>query len=215
MPNCDSLCIMPQKIALLGGTFDPIHIAHLSLANWVYHNLALDQLIFVPAAIPPHKQDKPVTAFDKRLEMLELAIADRPEFQVSTLERERTGPSYTFDTLHIFKQNHPQVQIWWIIGLDSLYKINSWYRYQEIPDYARLAVLPRPGKQSDQWPQVQAYIKSHLPGYVNAVDWIEMPRLAISSTEIRNWCQEGQNCRYLTPDSVWQYIQQHGLYFSV
>lgn len=214
MSNCDSLCIMPQKIALLGGTFDPVHIGHLCLANWVYHNLALDQLIFLPAALPPHKQQKRVTPFAQRLQMLQLALADRSEFQISSLENERGGPSYTVDTLSLFKHKYSHSQLWWILGLDSLYQLSSWNRYREISRYARLLVLPRPGQQSDQWPQVQSFVNEHLPEFSGLIDWLEMPRLAISSSEIRGWCKDGQDCRYLVPESVWQYIQEQELYIS-
>lgn len=207
---------MPQKIALLGGTFDPIHIGHLCLANWVYHNLGLDQLVFVPASQPPHKQQKQVTPFADRLMMLQLALQERPDFHVSTLEHERTGPSYTVDTLALFKQKYPQAQLWWILGLDSLYQLNTWHRYLEIPNYARLAVLPRPDQQSgDNWSQVKSFIDQHLLGFRAIIDWVEMPRLAISSSEIRAWCQSGQDCRYLIPNAVWQYIQDQELYPSV
>lgn len=204
--------IMPQKIALLGGTFDPVHMGHLCMANWVHHGLKLDRVIFVPAAQPPHKQAQQVSSFEHRWQMLRLATANNPAFELSDLEQQRTGPSYTVDTLKAFGSIYPQDQLWWVIGLDSLYQLPTWHRYQDLLIYARLAVLPRPGKASDQWQQVQHYLQTHLPGFENHLDWLEMPRLDLASSEIRRYCKAGKNCRYLLPDPVWEYVQQTELY---
>jgi len=205
------LPIMPQKLALLGGTFDPPHLGHLTIAEWVQQALALDQVIFIPAGSPPHKQHL-LTPAQQRLEMLQAAIADNPRFSLSTLELERSGPSYTLLTLQDFRAQWPQAEIWWVLGLDSLLNLHHWHRYHEFPAYARLAVTPRPGQTLQSEATVTAHIQDYLPEFTDQIDWINMPLLDISSSALRKWIQNQKTGRYLLHPAVWQYIKEHGLY---
>lgn len=201
---------MTQKLALLGGTFDPVHIGHLSMAEWVQSALGLDCVYFVPAASPPHKQHL-ITPAEQRLKMLELAIASNNRFAISEIELQRSGPSYTLYTLQDFAQAYPDAQIWWVLGLDSLLNLHTWFEYQQFPQYARLAVLPRPDADL-QKQDLEAYLSRHLPMFSDRVDWIDMPYLEIASSLIRERFQHQQSCRYFLSPSVWDYIQTHNLY---
>lgn len=202
---------MKQKWALLGGTFDPVHTGHLCMAEWVQQTLALDQVLFVPAAVPPHKFHQ-ITPASHRLEMLRLALADNTAFSLSTVELERSGPSYTLHTLQHFSTIYPQLELWWVIGLDSLLSLHTWYGYREFPNYARLAVIPRPQQSLAERSEVDAHIDRCLPEFRGSIDWIDMPRLEIASSAIRRWISQGLGCRYLLSPPVWQYIRQSGLY---
>lgn len=206
--------IMPQKIALLGGTFDPVHIGHLSLAEWVYEELQLDQLLLLPAAVPPHKQHS-ITPASQRLEMLQLAVKDDPRLSVSDYEIRRAQhdgqPSYTLHSLQHFAQLHQGDTLWWIIGLDSLYQLHHWHEFEQFPHYARFAVLPRPVPNA---PDLKAHIHTYLPHFKTHLDFLEMPELAVSSSAIRRRLAQGKTCRYLLPHGVWKWIQEKQLYAS-
>ena len=202
---------MKHKLALLGGTFDPVHIGHLCMAEWVLQSLGLERVLFVPAAVPPHKFHL-ITPAAHRLEMLRLALAGNPVFELSTVELERSGPSYTLHTLQHFAAASPQTQLWWVIGLDSLLNLHSWYGYEQFPAYARLAVIPRPNQQLAQRAEIEEHIRTRLPAFVSAIDWIDMPRLEIASSAIRTWLGQGLSCRYLLPAAVWDYLQAQELY---
>ena len=121
---------MQEKIALLGGTFDPIHLGHLNMAEWIQQELQLDRCLFIPAARPPHKHHQ-ITATQHRLKMLQLAIANNPDLDISTIELKRKGPSYTLYSLQDFAKKHPEAKIWWVIGMDSLLTLHTWHKYQE------------------------------------------------------------------------------------
>ena len=201
---------MTQKLALLGGTFDPVHIGHLCMAEWVQQSLDLDRVLFVPAAVPPHKAHM-ITPAAQRLEMLQLAIAGNPGFEISQIELQREGPSYTLHTLQAMRQLLPVAELWWVIGLDSLLSLHSWYGYEQFPNYARLAVIPRPGALS-LGADLDSYLASRLPAFVGHLDWVEMPRLEIASSAIRARLTQGLSCRYLLPPPVWEYLLAQGLY---
>ena len=201
---------MTEKIALLGGTFDPVHIGHLNMAEWVHQELHLDRVFFIPAAHPPHKTHL-ITDAKHRLKMLQLATADNPHLEVSTVELERVGPSYTLHTLQKFANMHPKVMIWWIVGMDSLLSLHTWHQYEAFVNYARLAVLPRPGERVEH---LNEYIKSNLSMFYGHIDFVSMPLLDISSSDIRNRLKAEKSCRYLLHQDVWQYIVGQGLYRS-
>lgn len=203
------LPIMPQKTALLGGTFDPIHIGHLSLAEWVQHALGLDKILFIPAGQPPHKAG--VTPAHHRLEMVRRAVADNPRFAVSELELQREGPSYTLLTLQAMCQQQPTDQLWWILGADALVDLHTWHQYERFPDYVRFAVTPRPGLALHNAQDLHDYLQKYLPRFVNVCDWVEMPPLAIASRDLRRALALGCG-RYLLPAEVWRYIEAQALY---
>ncbi len=201
--NAGEACIIPlnMRIGIFGGSFDPVHLAHLVLAEQCREQARLDRVLFVLAPRPPHKLDKTITAYRHRREMLELAIAGYPVFQISDLERDRTGPSYTVDTLRELHQQQAGNEFFLIIGSDSLRDMPLWREPEEIAKLATLLVVERPD--------------AAIPGDLSIpfrVQRIQSPLLEISSTDIRQRVQAGHSIRYLTPRAVECYVEAHGLY---
>lgn len=197
----------PAQIGLLGGTFDPVHLAHLRLGEEAAEQLGLDRVLFVLAPRPWRKADRRITATEHRLTMLRLAIADNPRFAVSTIELDRPGPTYTADTLQALRDELDPASLHFILGTDALNDLPNWQRPDAILRLARLAVAARTGGSLPE----PAVLDSRVPGLGN-VERLQMPRLAISSTEIRRKAAAGRSIRYLVPNAVAEYIGSHGLY---
>jgi nicotinate-nucleotide adenylyltransferase len=197
-----------RRIGLMGGTFDPIHIAHLVVAQeaaWAAH---LDEVRFIPARQPPHKGGEPVTEAHHRLAMTKAAIAGNPLFSVSTIEIDREGPSFTVDTLRELQE--PGIQLLFIMGLDSLAELLTWHDPSGIVALAELvAVYRRVGQDPHV---VQHQLEAVLPAARDRVHIVLIPALDVSSTEVRARVAAGQPIRYLVPDHVVDYIQTNGLY---
>jgi nicotinate-nucleotide adenylyltransferase len=194
------------RIGLFGGTFDPPHLGHLIIAQCAYAQLALDQVVFVPAANPPHKQDLQISAADHRLAMVALAIANNPAFALSRLDTDRPGPHYTVDLLHLFGQQHP-ADLYFLMGGDSLRDLLSWRNPAEILALAHLAVVQRPNAAFDL-----ATLSQALPQLPARCTLVAAPQIDISASTIRAATQNPQGLRYLVPDSVLAYIAAHKLY---
>lgn len=191
-----------RTIGIFGGTFDPVHMAHLLLAEAAREELELDALIFMPANIPPHKVNgRKITPAHCRLEMLQIAIADNPSFSLSTHEIDSRGVSYTVDTLRWLHAEHPAAELTLLIGGDAARDFGTWREPVEIARLARLAVWERPGipLPSEVLPGI---------GYRR----ITAPLVEISSTEVRERVAAGRSIRYRTPEPVIDYIYQNGLY---
>lgn len=202
---------MPHPVGLLGGTFDPIHVGHLSMAQWALAALGLQEIWLIPAGQPPHKADRPVTAAHHRLKMTALAVQDNPRIKVCPFEIEKTTASYTIETLAALRPQFAAPPIL-IIGLDSLLNLHKWHRWQEFGNYCELAVLPRQDAVVQDAASLQAYVERHLPGYEKKVSWLDLPQIDISSTLLRGVLSEGYDCRYALVPAVWAYIQAQGLY---
>jgi nicotinate-nucleotide adenylyltransferase len=197
-----------RRLGILGGTFDPIHHGHLVAAGEAYHQLALDLVLFVPAGTPPHKPVRPVASARHRLRMAELATAGKPHFSVSALDVERGDPGYTVDTLRLLRAKWgPEPAFFFIEGADSLRDILAWHQPQRLVELADLAVVARPGVEVDL-----SRLEEHLPGLADRVHWVEMPRLEISSSDLRARVSEGRPISYLVPTAVEAYIREHRLY---
>lgn len=194
---------------ILGGTFDPIHYGHLVLAEKAREACKLQKVIFVPAAVPPHKIGEVSTSAENRLNMVKLAIQDNPGFEVSAVELERDGPSYTIDTINeLRKQGHGD-QAALILGFDSLLELYTWKDYQAIMEQTRIISAFRPGypvlKNEANWPP---FLKS----YLQQIRILEAPLLDISSTWLRVELMYERSIRYLIPEPVIDYIRKHHLY---
>jgi nicotinate-nucleotide adenylyltransferase len=195
------------RIGVFGGTFDPVHLGHLILAEQCREQGGLDQVWFVPAARPPHKPERELTPFAQRVEMLNLAIAGQPAFRVEELEKDRPGPSYTVATLEELNQRHPGSEWFLLIGGDALRDLGGWYQPARIVELATLLVMPRLGVEQaslDQW-------RTSL-GPTTRLQVMDVPLIEISSTELRQRVRNGRSIRYLVPRAVEVYIREKGLY---
>lgn len=198
-----------RTLGIMGGTFDPIHYGHLLAAEWADEAFKLDEVVFIPAARPPHKAPADVIGGRHRYRMVELAIADNPAFSVSSLELERSGYSYTVDTIRYFLKSDPQPDIRFIMGVDALQLIHTWKEVEELLQLCRLIVVTRPGYELNRSDPVFASVPKML---WDKVDLLTIPELGISSTEIRRRTAAGLSVRYLLPLEVAGYIQQNHLY---
>jgi nicotinate-nucleotide adenylyltransferase len=212
-----------MKIGILGGTFNPIHLAHLRIAEEVQRVCELDRVLFIPAAEPPHKDVAGEISFSHRLAMVEAAIRDYPDFQASDLELQRSGKSFSVDTLEILCQQDPEGERYFIIGLDSYRDIASWKDYARIFSLSHLVVITRPGVLVNEplGPLPVAirddfcYDKctekiQHKSG--NYLIFSQETNLDISSTQIRKMLANRQQIRHLVPLVVADYIEEHSLY---
>jgi nicotinate-nucleotide adenylyltransferase len=212
-----------MRIGILGGTFNPIHLAHLRIAEEVREACSLDRVLFIPAADPPHKPVAEEVPFAQRLAMVEAAIADNPAFAASDLESHRTGKSYSVHTLEILRRDQPDQELFFIIGMDSFRDIGSWREYRRLFPLAHIVVAARPGISSDD-PQAllpvairgdfcyDAQSKTLLHRSGNRVIFLEETLLDISSTRIRRLAADGRSIRYLVTPAVEEYVSTHGLY---
>ncbi len=194
-------------IGILGGTFDPPHIGHLILAEYAVDALDLSRLLFVPAADPPHKLHEDKTPVPHRLAMLERAIADNPRFDLSRVDVDRPGPHYSLDMVTLLKAQYPAAEWYFVMGSDSLRDFPTWRHPEALIRLCRLAVMRRPGDGVHA-----AMHEAVLPGLAERVVMIDAPLVGVSSSGIVERLRRGQSARYLLPDSVLAYIQQHQLY---
>jgi nicotinate-nucleotide adenylyltransferase len=201
-----------HRIGLIGGTFDPVHFGHLVVAEEIYYALALDEIVFIPAGEPPHKRGQIVTPAAERLAMLELAIAPNAHFSISRVDLDRPGPSYTVDTLRLLREQWGDaVELYFVIGWDSLEDLASWYDPQGILkqlDY--LVAVHRPGHQ--ELPGYRERLEARLPGIKQRLLTVPVPQLDISASELRQRVAGGRPIRYQTPDAVVEYIREHNVY---
>ena len=192
---------------ILGGTFDPPHIAHLVMADQARCQLGLSCVVVVPAGQPPHKLGRPVTPIEHRLAMTQLAIAGDPGLALSRVDVDRPGPHYTADTLALLRAAHPDDELYLLIGSDSLRDLTAWRDPERVVAQARLAVMRRPDAELDL-----PRLESALPGISARVEWLDAPWLDISSSDIQRRVRAGLSIRHLVPAAVERYIVEQGLY---
>ncbi|MAF27537.1 MAG: nicotinate-nucleotide adenylyltransferase [Gemmatimonadota bacterium] len=192
------------RLGIFGGTFDPIHTGHLIIAAAAADRLRLDQVLFVPARVPPHKG--PVgTSAEHRYRMVVLAIDGNPGFSASNAELGRDGPSYTVETLRDFRRDSPSgTELFLIMGTDSILEIESWKDYDTLLEESEVVVLARQGSGTEGLP---AAIRDRIT-------LLPTPLVEISSSEIRAAVRDGRSIRYLVAESVEEYIRSQGLYIS-
>jgi nicotinate-nucleotide adenylyltransferase len=194
-------------LGILGGTFDPPHIAHLVLADQARAQLGLQQVLFCPVGQQPLKPGQPVTPILHRLAMTELAITSHPYFALSHVDVDRPGPHYTADALGILQADYAGYELYFLMGADSFNNILKWRDPDRIIAQARLAVAPRPGIELNL-----SELDKALPGLKERTVWIDSPWLDISATDIRRRVQSGLPIHYLVSHQVENYIEQNGLY---
>ncbi|MRR05702.1 MAG: nicotinate-nucleotide adenylyltransferase [Deltaproteobacteria bacterium] len=211
-----------MKIGIFGGTFNPIHFAHLRIVEEIRETFALSKVIFVPAATPPHKPLADDLSFAERLKMVTLAVEDNPFFSVSDVEGQREGKSYSIDTLRIFREKFPGDELFLIMGSDSFADFRSWKNYAAIFSCCNIVAITRPGTSISLLEALPVDIAhefcyhesqnriSHRSGY--SVYRIEGTQLDISSTAIRSLIRQGKSIKYLLPATVEHYIKQQRFY---
>ncbi|HEY4711953.1 MAG TPA: nicotinate-nucleotide adenylyltransferase [Dehalococcoidia bacterium] len=196
-----------MNIGILGGTFDPIHIGHLIIAEEARIKLGLKEVLFVPAGQPWLKRDHNITEAVHRVEMVRRAIADNSHFKLCTLEVECPGPSYTVDTLAMLqKQLGSEASLFFILGRDTLDELPLWKEPQKLVQLCRLVVPPRLGAKDLK------HLEKAIPGLLDKVIQLDMPVIGISSSEIRQRIAQGLTIRYLVPPEVEKYITEHKIY---
>jgi nicotinate-nucleotide adenylyltransferase len=200
-----------MRVGIFGGTFDPVHMGHLILAEQAREQGALDEVWFVPAAHPPHKEDPDLTRFDLRVEMLALAIAGNPAFRIDELEKERPGPSYTADTLSELSRRHPAHEFLLLIGSDTLLELPNWYQPLCVLEQAGLLVMRRPGSAilSAEQLRERVLLPEQMPLHLHVV---EAPQIDIASRDLRRRAAGGRTLRYFLPRAVECYIHEKKLY---
>lgn len=197
-----------MKIGILGGTFDPIHYGHLLLAETAYDRFDLDKVLVMPAGDPYFKAERGVSPDPDRAEMTKRAIADNPHFEFSDMELRREGDSYTVDTLKQLKEECPGDELFLILGSDTLFQIEKWYRPREIFQSATILSSCRNIPAQELNDQMEHLRSKYGAKVIN----LYMPNMDISSTDIRDKIRHGMSVKYFLPDPVIQYIQERGLY---
>ena len=197
------------RVGVLGGTFDPVHLGHLAIAEEVRRRLDLDRVIFIPAGQPRLREDEYLTPADDRLRMVALATEGNPHFRVCDLEVQRSGPTYTVDTLdELGRRLGDYSELYFIVGADILGQFHRWKDPERVLDSCHLVVVSRPGHQELDWPE---WFQSAASAK-DKITRIEIPMVDISGTEIRRRAGLGESVRSLVPDPVAEYIQDRKLY---
>ncbi len=214
---------MPLRLGVFGGTFDPVHLGHLRAAEEALDILGLDEMVFVPVAVPPHKPGREILSFESRWCMLQLAVAGNPRFRLSDLERRMPGKSYTVHSLRLLHTENSGSELFFLVGCDAFFEMHTWYDFKEIFRLVDIVVLCRPGCSEDEILEFVSTRVSELYRVVPGSRQIRHPvlcsvyslpntRMDISSTRIRELAAEGRSVRYLVPDNVWSYIGENELY---
>lgn len=197
------------RLGIMGGTFDPIHIGHLACAEQVRETCGLDGVVFMPAGDPWMKRGRRLAPAEDRFAMVRLAVQDNPHFDVSRLEIDREGETYTVDTLRTLKAHFPEnVELFFISGADAVFRILEWRDAKEVASLARLVAVTRPGYEITD--ARSKYMRTHAS--IMHISQLEVTALSVSSTDLREKVRTGKSIRYLVPQVVADYIQEHGLY---
>ncbi|XJZ26296.1 nicotinate-nucleotide adenylyltransferase [Bacillota bacterium Lsc_1132] len=186
-----------KKVGILGGTFDPPHNGHLLIANEVLSALSLDEIWFMPTQEPPHKKKSASIKNEDRLHMLELAVEGNEQFRIETIEWQRKGPSYTYETVKLLKKQHPDIQFYFIIGADMIEYLPNWHKIDELVKLVQFVGVER------------TTFSCQTPYPVISID---IPAMDVSSSMIRERLKLGKTIRYLLPDSIIDYIKENHLY---
>ncbi len=209
-----------MSLGILGGTFNPVHFAHLRLAEEMLEKLQLDRVLLIPASVPPLKSSGVAKAAD-RLEMLKLGAAGNPRFEVLDLELKRDGPSYTVDTLIELRASYPAEDLWFLLGSDALLALDQWHAPDRLFELANFAVVDRPGSDGHEIEDLlPASLLGSFRGTANGLKHssghelrrLPFMKLGISASEIRTKLAQGASIRYLVPNPVLEYIEKHELY---
>jgi nicotinate-nucleotide adenylyltransferase len=199
-------------LGVFGGTFDPIHVAHLAVAEAARDAVGLERVLFVPAGEPPHKAGRPISPADQRYAMVAAAIAGNDGFELSRMELDRSGPSYTVDTLRDLRAARiaagaaPTLAL--VLSAEAFVELPTWHRPEQVLELAALVVAPRDG-----YPEAAPdFLERHFPGVAARAVFLDGPRMRLSASDLRARAAAGRSLRYLVPDAVAAYIGDHALY---
>ena len=200
-----------MRLGIFGGTFDPVHMGHLILAERCRESCRLDQVLFLPTAVPPHKSGQRRTSAQRRVEMLELAVAGNEYFEVERHEADRGGVNYTVDTLRHFLEKMPQAELFFLMGADMLNDLPNWREAATVCELATVVSVRRAGTSEPDFACLAKIVSATRIEVFRGYQ-VEMPEIEISGTCIRRLVAEGRSIRYLTPAAVDRFIASHGLY---
>lgn len=198
-----------RKVGIMGGTFDPIHIGHLMIAEKAREQFHLDEVLFMPSGTPYMKDIQKVLSGDIRAEMAGLAVEENPFFSVSTIEIEKEGSTYTYETLEALHDKNPNTEYFFILGADSLWSIENWKNPEKIFAGCHILAALRDGRAEEEMEAQAAYLKTK---YNADVSLIKTGLMEVSSSMIRDLVKDGHSIRYLVPDAVYDYIIKNKLY---
>ena len=204
--------VVPGSVGILGGTFDPVHVGHLAIAEEAREQLGLERVLFIPAPDAPLRSGPAAASPEQRARMVELAIHGNPFFTMDPLELGRPGPSFTVDSMEILATRERaagrQPDLWFILSAEQLRRLPEWRTPKRLLELCRVAVVPRPGAEMPG----RTWVESQFPGCVDRIVPLDGPLLPVSGTAIRARLRAGRSVRYLVPDAVIAYIEDHGLY---
>lgn len=198
-----------RKVGIMGGTFDPVHIGHLIIAEKAREQFHLDEVLFMPSGTPYMKDIQKVLSGDIRAEMTKLAVEENPFFSVSTMEIEKEGSTYTYETLEALHDKNPNTEYFFILGADSLWSIENWKNPERIFANCHILAALRNGRADEEMEAQAAHLRTT---YNAAVSMIKTSHIEISSSMIRDLIKDGHSVRYLIPDAVYDYIIKNKLY---
>jgi nicotinate-nucleotide adenylyltransferase len=199
-----------MRVGIFGGTFDPVHVGHLILAERCREDAELDEVWFLPSYQPPHKPDRQVTRFEHRCEMVTLATTGQPLFKVDTVEKDLPPPSYTAETLAELRRRHPGVELYLILGADCLPDFGTWHDPVRVLDQAGLVVVPRP--DTDLWTADRLAAAVGVTADRVRMRVVNSPLIAVASREIRRRVTDGKTIRFLVPRAVEEFVRERCLY---
>lgn len=200
-----------MKIGIIGGTFDPIHNGHLIIGEYIRDYLTLDEIVFIPAGQPPHKNGKYQLSAKHRFNMVSLAIENNPKFSLSDMEIKNIDISYTFNTIKKLKDENANIDYYFIIGADSLFNLHDWYRFGDLAKITKFALRGRLGHTKEEIENRIQYLQEK---YDAEIIYIDGPLIEISSSVIRNRILLNKSIKYLLPDQVKEYIENNNLYIG-
>lgn len=197
-----------KKYGIFGGSFNPIHYGHLMICEYIKEEMDLDKVIFIPTGNPPHKEID-VSAED-RYQMVKLAIASNPYFEISDIETTRVKLSYTVDTIKELKKTYKEEKLYFLIGLDSLFQLKTWKKIKDLSREIEFVVAQRPGYLDEE--NIKREVEFLKESYGTKITLIKTPLYEISSTDLRQRIKEGKSLRYLIPEKVIDYIEESDFY---
>ena len=198
-----------RKVGIMGGTFDPIHIGHLILGENAYLQFGLDKVVFMPSGNPPHKKDRDGGTDLQRMDMVKLAIASNTHFEISDIEMNEEGYTYTYRTLEKLVKEHPDTEYYFIIGADSLFYFDTWKNPQRIADACTLVVATRNHTSDEKLDEKIEFVRKLFNAKIEKLD---TENIDCSSSQIRSWIKEGHTVKYYVPDTVINYIHTYHVY---